>query len=215
MLVWWGTLTLIEQIFACIAIPATVILVLQTILLIFSSFGGDGADAHDAGTDHDTGTDHDAGTDHGHGHGHHHGHAHHARDAGLRIFSVRGFVTFFCMFGWTGLVLMRNGATQAVSITAGIVVGFIFMVLIAVAFVWFLKLQQNGAMDIKHAVGVSGSAYLGIPAKRAGKGKVSAIISGRYSVLDAVTDEKIAIPTHSAVTVVGVTGDNVLVVVKK
>ena len=43
MSAWWESLTLLGQVFACIAIPATLILVIQTIMSIIGvSGGGDG-----------------------------------------------------------------------------------------------------------------------------------------------------------------------------
>ena len=43
MAAWWNSLTGLQQIFACIGIPATLVLVVQTILLLFGI--GDGSDA--------------------------------------------------------------------------------------------------------------------------------------------------------------------------
>ena len=217
MMTWWNSLNLTEQTFACIAIPATLILILQTIFLLFSSFGGD---SHDFGTGHDTDFDSDGDMDHDlhieHAHiEHSHEHGHNFHDAGLRVFTIRGFVTFFCIFGWTGLALMRNGVNSTISIVSSIVLGFIAMIFVAFVLVQFLKLQSNGAVNVDNAIGVSGNVYLTIPANRDGKGKVSAVVSGRYSEFDAVTDENNAIPTNSEVNVVGVTGNNMLVVVKK
>ena len=201
MINWWNSLSFIEQTFACVAIPSTILLVLQTVLLLFSSFGGEGDD-FDA--DHDTDFDHNTAE---------HGHSLH--DTGLRIFTVRGFITFFCMFGWTGLVMVRSGVNHTASVVTAVVVGAVFMVLVAYILVQFLKLQSNGTMDIRTAVGVCGSVYLTIPAKRGGTGKVSAVVSGRFSEFDAVTDEENDIKTNSSVTVVGITGNNTLVVAKK
>ena len=76
---WWESLEIIQQVFACIAIPATVILVLQTLLLLFGLGGshdidnGEGInfDSHDIS--HDLNSDHDS-ADH---------------LDGLRIFTIR------------------------------------------------------------------------------------------------------------------------------
>ena len=42
MITWWTSLDLAQQIFACIAIPSTLILLIQTILLLIGLGGGDG-----------------------------------------------------------------------------------------------------------------------------------------------------------------------------
>ena len=44
MLEWWNSIGLVGQIYALIAIPSTLVLVIQTIMLIFG-FGGDDIDA--------------------------------------------------------------------------------------------------------------------------------------------------------------------------
>lgn len=236
MMVWWNSLSNIEQIFACVAIPSTVLLLLQTILLLFS-FGGDnsadshGGDAHGLDSGHDVHDGHDFDSGHdvhdghdfdsGHDvHGEHdvhdgYAHSHHAHDSGLRIFTVRGFIAFFCIFGWAGLVFLRSGMPTLASVPIATMLGFISMALIAYIMAQFLKLQANGAADVRTAIGVTGTVYIPIPPKRNGVGKVSAVVSGRYSEYDAVTDEDKTLKTNTAVTIVGITGGNTLVVIKK
>ncbi len=48
MITWWNNLTLVQQILALFALPATVILAIQTILLLFGIGSGHGTDAHGA-----------------------------------------------------------------------------------------------------------------------------------------------------------------------
>ena len=45
MVAWWDSLSLAAQIFACVAIPATLVLIVQTILMLI------GADSEAADTD--------------------------------------------------------------------------------------------------------------------------------------------------------------------
>ena len=44
MINWWNSLELTQQIFACIAIPSTLILLIQTILLLIGIGNGSDAD---------------------------------------------------------------------------------------------------------------------------------------------------------------------------
>ena len=94
MIMWWNSLNITEQVFAAIAAAGTVVLIIQTVLLLFSV--GDGHDFdHDHDIDHDVDHDFDHDIDHDHDFDHDHDHdrdSHH--DSGLRIFTVRGFVTF-------------------------------------------------------------------------------------------------------------------------
>ena len=63
MIAWWNDLSIVQQVFYLIAIPSTVILLIQTILLLFG-FGHDS----EADVDHDVDAgdkDHDgSGADH-------------------------------------------------------------------------------------------------------------------------------------------------------
>ena len=194
---WFESLDTMSQVFAYIAIPATVLLVFQTVLtFIFGNFGSASYESIDADGDCGDG----AGTASG--------------DDGLRIFTIRGVIAFFCIFGWMGLVLQTNGVHSAVSIGVATVAGVLFMLLMAYIFATFMKLQANGAVEMTTAVGGTGTVYLPIPASRGGKGKVNVMASGRYSEYNAVTDEESALPTNTTVIVVGVSGD-ALVVAKK
>ena len=44
MFTWWDSLSLVAQIFACIAVPATLVLVIQTVLMLIG-VGDEGGDA--------------------------------------------------------------------------------------------------------------------------------------------------------------------------
>ena len=58
---WWDSMSLFSQVLCCIAVPTTIILLIQTILS-FIGMGDHGGDS-DVGGDHDIG-DHDCGFDH-------------------------------------------------------------------------------------------------------------------------------------------------------
>jgi len=221
MVLWWNALTLIEQVFAIIAIPATVLLVIQTVLLLFSAFGegdSDMAQGHGHASDFSHDHEHDLSLDDaegvgGDGHAHDSHQADHAvHDPGLRIFTVRGIVAFFCIFGWSGLVMLRNNVVPPVSIAVAIALGFLFMLLIAYAFWKFMGLQSDGTIDVNRAVGVMGTVYIPIPKSREGAGKVMVLVSGRLTEFDAITDDGENIPTQSEIRVTSVTKASTLVV---
>lgn len=239
MQIWWASLTIAEQVFALVALPATLILILQLILLL----AGMGHHDSDADTDHDAGFDadhdhdfsfshdgsdldhdfdHDLDHDFDHDAGGHEGvfgeneapQVHHA-DSGLRLFSVRGVIAFFAVAGWTGLAISRSGASLPLSIGAAVVAGFAVMLLLAVAMVYFYRLQTSGNMDLRNTVGQSGTVYLTIPPARREQGKVNLMVQGQYTELSAVTDDPEPLITGTQVTVVGVSGANTLVVKRK
>ena len=72
ILEWWNELILARQILLLIAIPASVVLLIQTIMLL-------------VGLDDDVDVEVDA-----------------VADDGLALFSVRGVVSMLCITGWAG-----------------------------------------------------------------------------------------------------------------
>lgn len=208
---WWNALSVMQQVFACFAIPATVILVIQTLLLTFG-FGDHGADhgEFDHDFDHDLG--HEGVHDIAHDHDVHDGHdgAHHGD--GIRLFTVRGFVAFFAVGGWLGIAMLDCGVDPVLSVIIALVAGTLSLLLVA----WFMKLLYNlhedGSIDPKNAVAKTGKVYIKIPAARKGSGKVNLTVQGTYTEMEAVTDCENDITTDTMVQVVSVTADNVLVV---
>ncbi len=193
---WWEALGSAGQVFACIAIPATVMLLIQ-LVLTFMGIGDDADSDADGDTDVDT-----------------------AEDSGflggdVQLFTLRGFIAFFSVLGWVGTICCGGGLHLAVSILIAALSGFAAMVLIAFMMKWLMKLQYDGTENIKNALGVSGTVYLRIPPARSGKGKISAIINGKLCEKNAVTDEEITIERGEEVTVMGISGEETLIVRRK
>jgi membrane protein implicated in regulation of membrane protease activity len=200
---WWSALGLTAQVFYCIAVPATLVLIVQTLLLLFG-FDGDGDVDFDADGDidfdADADTDFDADAD--------------AFDS-LNIFTLRGIVAFLVIFGWVGALMTSKGVSLWITIPVALISGALTAVAIAFLFKAVMKLKSNGTADNKNAVGSSGRVHLTIPAKRSGEGKVHVMLQGAYVERNAVTDDEDAIPTGSEVIVVGVSGGITLIVKKK
>ena len=202
---WWSALGLTAQVFYCIAVPATLVLIVQTLLLLFG-FDGDGDVDFDADGDIDFDADADADTDFD-------------ADAdafdSLNIFTLRGIVAFLVIFGWVGALMTSKGVSLWITIPVALISGALTAVAIAFLFKAVMKLKSNGTADNKNAVGSSGRVHLTIPAKRSGEGKVHVMLQGAYVERNAVTDEEDAIPTGSEIIVVGVSGGVTLIVKRK
>ena len=224
---WWTSLGPAGQVFACIAIPATVVLFLQTIMTLMGLGGGHG-DGADTGHDLDSGDDLDAGHDYsdvtdggfdgddaGHTADAHDGDDAHGYDGGLRLFTFRGLVAFLSVSGWVGVICCSGGMTAGLAAAIAAVSGLAAMVLLALIMKWLFSLQADGTENIKDALGVSGTVYLRIPRARAGSGKVSAVIRGKLSEKDAVTDEETDIEFGEEVVVIGISGEDTLIVIRK
>lgn len=210
MIEWWDSLGIALQVFYCIAIPSTLVLLIQTILMFIgmdddvggtsdigsevdSSIAGDGIFGEDSITE--------------------------VSDAwgleGVRIFTVRGIISFFVVFGWVGVVMLSAGVPIWITIPVAIICGFGMMLLLAILLNLVMKLRSDGNTDNRNAIGTSGKVYLTIPPERTGEGKVYVMLQGSYVERAAVTDQTEAIPTGTEIVVVGVSGQTVLVVRRK
>ena len=210
ILEWWNSLSLVAQIFYCIAVPSTLFLLVQTILM-FIGMGNDG-DADGADTDVDDAGDMDADAD---------GDGGFDEDLdpngldGLRIFTVRGVIAFLVIFGWMGALLESMNVALWINIPISALCGFVMMLALAFIFKAIMQLRSDGTIDIRNAIGSAGKVHLTIPPARMGEGKVHILLQGSYVERDAVTDEPEPIPTGSEVVVVRVSGETTLVVRKK
>ena len=212
MLEFWNSLSTAAQVFYCVAIPSTLVLVIQTVLM-FIGFGDDADTSFDdtsivAPEDFDTAdgvfgedlpieTPDTFGLD------------------GLRIFTIRGIVAFFVMFGWVGVVMEAAGINLFITITVATLCGFAMMLLLALILRGVMKLRSDGNIDNRNAIGASGKVHLVIPPQRSGEGKVHIMLQGCYVEREAVTDSSEAIPTGAEVVVTSLSGQTTLVVRKK
>lgn len=205
---WWEALTGLQQIFAVAAIPATVILILQTILTLIGMGGGADAEAGGGGTDFDG--DGDCDMDHTFGE---ETTVDDIGDAdGLRLLTVRSIIAFFAVGGWFGVVLVDVGVHEVLAIIGALVAGFVAALLIALFFKWISKLQANGNINVKNAVGKQATVYLTIPASGASTGKITMELQDRYVELEAKTKQAQPIKTGSTVKVVDVIDSGTLLV---
>ncbi|MBE6885445.1 MAG: hypothetical protein E7486_00720 [Ruminococcaceae bacterium] len=208
---WWNALGLTAQIFYLIALPATLVLIIQTVLMFFG-FGDEGADAGDLGGEDlpdalpEDGADGVFGEDT----------VSEPHDLSgledLRIFTVRGIVAFFVVFGWVGVAMTAGGVTPWITLPVAFLCGAGMMVALAFLFRALLKLRSNGNADNRNALGVAGKVQLTVPPSRTGEGKVHIMLQGAYVERNAVTDQTEPIPTGSEIVVVGVSGQTDLVV---
>ena len=184
---WWDTLTTLQKIHWGIALPSTIIFVIQLIITLA------GGDADDMDADHDGDFDGDHGD-------------------GMHIFSVKSILAFLMFYGWSGLAAIQYGMITWWTITLiSLGIGVLMMMFTAWLFFMLFKLQESGTMKIENAIGKQGEVYLTIPAKKKGAGKIQIIIQGSYRTLDALTEDTEDIKTGTFVEVVEVIGDTLVV----
>jgi len=188
---WWDALSTLQKIHWAIALPSTLIFVIQ---LVMTLIGGDTDNV-----DSDGGFDADGD----------------GIDDGMHILSVRSIMSFLMFYGWSGLAAIERGGMSWWGVSGiSLLVGTVMMLFTAWLFFTLIKLQESGTMKLSNALGQQGEVYLTIPAKKQGEGKVQIIIQGSYKTLDAMTEDTEAIPTDSVIEVVEII-NGVLVVKRK
>lgn len=183
---WWEGMSILEKIYWFLAIPFSVLFVVQTLLTFI---GGDGIGAEgdaDVAVEGDTGID-------------------------FQFLSIKNLIAFFTIFGWVGIVALGSGSTPLWSGILATLSGLLMMTIMASLMYFMGKLAENGTIELKKSVGKIGTVYLPIPPSRKGMGKVQINHQG-FRTLDAMSDEDETIATGAIVEVVSVINNEILVV---
>ena len=165
MLEWYAGLTILEQIYFWVGVVSSVALIVQIILLCFSSFGGD----LDIDGDGDIDVD---------------------GDSGVSIFTLKSITAFLAVGSWAGLLTCAIAPEELHWLSAIFVILGGGAAFAAVVFLMraMLRLQYNGTLQTDKLVGMRATVYVSVPAERSGRGKITLNAQGRYLELDAVTD---------------------------
>jgi len=229
-MIWWNEMTVPQQVFAYIALPATIIMILQFVLSLFGLIEGGDADGLDDAEDFaDDGADigfddviprdipddepqnivdgHLSETPQAHEDGDG------ARTDSLRLFTLRGIIGFFAIGGWTGVVALEYGIPIPGAVLLSLLAGWLALYFVAWTIRLVLRMQQSGNIVLQNAIGVQGEVYIPIPPMKSGTGKVNVIIQDRLTEVNAVTNVERTLRTGEKITVVGVVSEGVLLVV--
>lgn len=184
---WFLSLTPSEKTYFIIAVIASIFLVVQIIMMLFS-LGGD--------FDVDNVFDGDVDT-----------------DSGLSIFTVKSLTAFFALGGWCGFVSQTFMVDNIwAPIIIAVVTGSAALLGVAFAMRAVAKMQCSGNIVKGNLVGATATVYVSIPQNRSGRGKITLTAQGRYMEIDAVTDGD-RIPVDSKVEITEYSDD--FAVVKK
>lgn len=186
---WWHDLLLFEKIHWTIAIPFSLLFLVQVVLTFL---GGDidGSDA--ASGDADASIDSDSGID-------------------FQFITLKNLIAFFTIYGWTGIVCISGGLGIGLTTILSLIAGVTMMVIMSAIAYFMGKLTDSGTLDLNNAIGKTGTIYLTIPAKRSGMGKVQIQVQG-LQTLDAMTDEEHELPTGGLVEVIQIINNELLLV---
>jgi len=186
---WWTSLDLYQKIMWGMAIPFSVLFVIQMIMtfLGMGEHGGDGDVAGDANADADT-------------------------QLPLQFFTFRNFVNFFLGFSWTGISLYEAVENKLWLTLLGVFIGLVLVTIVMALLYGLSKTIQSGNIDIKDAVGRNANVYFTIPAAGKGTGKIQMSIQQAVREYDAITELNEPINTGSIVRVKGVIDGHTLLV---
>ena len=165
MIEWYSTLTVLEQVYFWLGIVATVFLIIQIVMLCFTSYGGD----VDLDGDGDIDVD---------------------MDSGVSIFTVKSLTAFFAVGSWAGLLTCALIADnlQWVSAIVALVSGAAAFALVVLLMRFIYKMQSSGTFQPEKLVGRRATVYVSVPEKRSGRGKITLNARGKFMELDAMTD---------------------------
>ena len=137
---WYSTLTVLEQVYFWLGIVATVFLIIQIVMLCFTSFGGDVDLDGDGDIDVDT-------------------------DSGVSIFTVKSLTAFFAVGSWAGLLTCALIADnlQWVSVIVALVAGAAAFALVVLLMRFIYKMQSSGTFQPEKLVGKRATVYFSLP----------------------------------------------------
>lgn len=174
-----------------IALPTSLIFVIQSIMTF-------------AGVDHHDGADFSGGHPHDGG-----GH-----DGGFQWFTLRNLINFLLGFSWSGIsfyeLIPNIWLLLLVCVQMGALMVGLFFVLVR----QLNRLAEDNSFQMAETVGKVAEVYLPIPGQQQGMGKVLVSVKGSVHELAAATRQEARIESGAKVKVVGLEADDCLLVEK-
>lgn len=177
------------RMFWYIAIPVSIIFLIQTVMTFM------GADTHDgqfADFDGDLSDSH---------------------DTPFQLFSFRNLINFLIGFSWAGISFYKTITNATLLVTFAVVIGLLFIFLFWFIVKQLLKLAEDNSFNSKEMLGKSAQVYLSIPSAKSGKGKIQVSIRGAFHEIDAVTENE-ALPSGAMVKIKDLIDSNLVLVEK-
>lgn len=174
------------EVFWYIAIPTSVIFIIQTVMTFM---GVDASDGLQADFDGDL----------------------NGADAPFQLFSLRNLINFLLGFSWTGIAFYSTISSFPVLLILSVAVGALFVYAFFVIISAVQKLAENNSFTLSNTLHNTAEVYLTIPGNKAGKGKIMISVKGAFHELEAMTEHE-AISSGSVVKVVRIEHDNILIV---
>ena len=171
-----------------VAIPASIIFLIQTIMTFIGADASDGIDA-----------DFDGDFD--------------GTDAPFQLFSFRNLINFLLGFGWSGVSLYAIIPNKALLIVTSVIIGLLFIYIFFLVISQLLKLSEDASFKILDTLEKTAEVYLTIPENMIGKGKILISVKGSVHELEAMTQGD-RISSGSSVKVVSLNNNSIPIVEK-
>lgn len=168
-----------------VAIPVSLIFIIQTIMTFLGVDSSDGLEADFDGNFSDV-------------------------DAPFQLFSLRNLINFLLGFSWTGISFYSTISNSIILVALSLSVGVLFIYLFFILMQQIQKLAENNSFNINNTLNKTAEVYLTIPENKKGKGKIMISVNGAFHELDAITENE-KIPSGSMVKVVKIE-NNILIV---
>lgn len=169
-----------------VALPTSLIFLIQTIITFLGVDSSDGIDA-----------DFDGNLE--------------GAEAPFQLFSLRNLINFLLGFSWTGISFYSTIPNPLLLIPISLLIGCLFVYIFYLIIRQVQKLAENNSFKIINTINKTGEVYIPIPARKSGKGKVMISINGAYHELQAMTEQN-GIPSSTLVKVIKIENDNILIV---
>lgn len=169
-----------------VALPTSLIFIIQTIMTFLGVDSSDGIEA-----------DFDGNLE--------------GADAPFQLFSLRNLINFLLGFSWTGISFYSIIPNQILLITISVLVGVLFVYIFYLIIKQVQKLAEDNSFKITNTLNKTAEVYLPIPERKSGRGKVMISVNGAFHELQAMT-EKDRIPSSTLVKVVKIESNNILIV---
>ena len=192
MQTWWGSLDPFMQTLWGIAIVASAVFIIQSIMTFVGM---------DSETNFDGDFDGDMSAD---GAG---------ESTPFQLFTFRNLINFMLGFSWTAIALSASTESTTLMLVGGVVVGVLLVCVVMYLFKWMSGMQQSGTIEPEALVGCKGSVYLTIPAGRTGEGKVQITVRSAIREYNAMTDGD-RLPNEAPIRVVAVLNGHTVLVEK-
>lgn len=169
-----------------VAIPTSLIFIIQTIMTFM---GADSSDGTQADFDGDL----------------------NGADAPFQLFSLRNLINFLLGFSWTGISFYTTISNKPILIGLSLFVGVLFVYLFFIIIRQVQKLAEDNSFKLSDTLNKSAEVYLTIPGNKNGKGKIMISVNGAFHELEAMTENE-KIQSGTIVKVIKIENNNILLV---